>query len=304
MRLTRPLPAVLLAFALVLAPGLAMARAGFGGSFGSRGSRTYMAPPPTNTAPYTAAPLQRSLTPRAAPPAYGQPPAGYRGTGYGGSPFMAGLLGGFIGAGIGGLLFGHGLFGGMHGLGGFVGFLIQVFLIVLLVRWLLRRFAGVAAPAGGGGFAGAMPAGPRPSTAGASAASVPIGPQDYSAFETALREVQAAWSSHDLARMRAAATPEMVSYFADQMAEQASRGVRNVVSGVRLEQGDLAEAWSEGSREYATVGMRFSMNDVTRDAAGRVVDGSPDERVTATEIWTFMRAPGGRWMLSAVQQAR
>jgi predicted lipid-binding transport protein (Tim44 family) len=50
--------------------------------------------------------------------------------------------------------------------------------------------------------------------------------------------------------------------------------------------------------------MRFSMIDVTRDSAGRVVDGSAGEHVTATEIWTFVRARGGRWMLSAIQQAR
>jgi predicted lipid-binding transport protein (Tim44 family) len=76
------------------------------------------------------------------------------------------------------------------------------------------------------------------------------------------------------------------------------------VSDVRLDRGDLAEAWRESGRDYATVAMRFSMIDVTRDAAGRVVDGSPAERVTATELWTFLRVPGGAWVLSAIQQAR
>jgi predicted lipid-binding transport protein (Tim44 family) len=104
--------------------------------------------------------------------------------------------------------------------------------------------------------------------------------------------------------MRAITTPEMLSYFGEQLAEQASQGVRNEVTDVRLLQGDLAQAWSEGSREYATVAMRFSMIDVTRDNTGRIVDGSPSEHVTATELWTFMRAPGGQWILSAIQQAR
>ncbi len=104
--------------------------------------------------------------------------------------------------------------------------------------------------------------------------------------------------------MQRIATPEMVSYFAEQLAEQASRGVRNTVTDVQLEQGDLSEAWTEQGRDYATVAMRFSMIDVTRDAAGRVVDGDPTERTQATEIWTFVRAPGGRWLLSAIQQTR
>ena len=99
------------------------------------------------------------------------------------------------------------------------------------------------------------------------------------------------------------ATPEMVSYFADQLSDQASRGVVNSVTDVRLQSGDLAQAWAEQGREYATVAMRFSMIDVTRNAMGQIVDGSPNEHVTATEIWTFVRVPGGHWILSAIQQA-
>jgi predicted lipid-binding transport protein (Tim44 family) len=133
---------------------------------------------------------------------------------------------------------------------------------------------------------------------------IAIAPTDYQAFEQLLVAIQAAWSAHDLHGLSALLTPEMLSYFADQLAEQASRGVRNTVTDVRLVQGDLAEAWAEGGREYATVAMRFQMIDATYDQAGRVVDGSPTEHVTATEIWTFVRVPGGRWILSAIQQAR
>ena len=53
MRRTSALLAAVAALALALAPGLAEARAGGGGSFGSRGSMTWSAPPPTNTAPYS-----------------------------------------------------------------------------------------------------------------------------------------------------------------------------------------------------------------------------------------------------------
>jgi predicted lipid-binding transport protein (Tim44 family) len=37
---------------------------------------------------------------------------------------------------------------------------------------------------------------------------------------------------------------------------------------------------------------------------GRVVDGDLAVRTQATELWTFVRVPGGRWLLSAIQQAR
>ena len=314
MRRTSLLIAAFAAVSLALAPGLAFARAGAsssgaGASMGSRGSQTYSMPAPTNTAPSGALPLQRSMTPQTQP-SYGTPgmAQGYAAPR---SPFMSGLLGGLIGAGIGGLLFGGGLFHGISGFGGFLGFLLQIFLLVLLARFLFRRFFRGALPA----FAGPNlfartaapggPAGPVPGGGGGPAQRpVTILPADFQAFEQLLQAVQAAWSNHDLGTLRGVSTPEMTSYFAEQLAEQTSRGVRNVVTDVRLEQGDLSEAWAEPGREYATVAMRFSMIDATYDAAGRVVDGDPARRTQAVEIWTFLRAPGGRWVLTAIQQTR
>ena len=306
MRRTRLLLAGFAALALALSPGLADARAGGGSSMGSRGSMTYSAPRSTNTAPYSASPMQRSMTPQSQPsPGYGGAPMyqGQRSSG-----FMSGLMGGLIGAGIGGMLFGHGFMGGGMGGLGFLGLLLQIFLVVVVVRFLYRYFMGSRAPAMAGGpniFArGGMP-GPIPSGAGPSGPpTLAIGPQDYQQFEQLLKGIQASWSAHDLNGMQAMATPEMVSYFSEQMSEQVSRGVRNVVSDVALVSGDLSQAWAEQGREYATVAMRFSMVDVTRDAAGRIVDGSSTEHVTVTEIWTFVRSRGGHWILSAIQQTR
>jgi len=153
------------------------------------------------------------------------------------------------------------------------------------------------------GMPGAM-AGQGGGFSPSAAPPVQLQPSDYQQFEQLLKAIQAAWSAHDLNGLQAMATPEMVSYFSDQLAEQASRGVRNMVTDVALLSGDLSQAWAEQGREYATVAMRFSMIDVTRDQAGRVVDGSPTEHVTATEIWTFLRSRGGHWILSAIQQAR
>ena len=118
-----------------------------------------------------------------------------------------------------------------------------------------------------------------------------------------LKGVNEAWSREDLAALSRLATPEMVGYFRDDYAALAARGWRNETRDVRLEQGDLSEAWSEGARDYATVAMRFSLVDVTREAAtGRVTEGDPERRQMATEVWTFVRVPGGPWQLSAIQQ--
>jgi predicted lipid-binding transport protein (Tim44 family) len=302
--------------ALLLAPGISDARLGGGSSMGSRGSMTFSAPPSTRTAPGVASPMTRSMTPNSPSPS----------PGYNGMPgqmaparsgFMSGLMGGLIGAGIGGLLFGGGFFGHGLGFGGFFGFLLQIFLVVVIGRFLWRMFMGSRSPAlaggpglfarggppGGGMMGGMMGGGAAPQPAGGPP-PITITPADFQEFEQLLKATQAAWSARDLNALRGMSTPEMVGYFSEQLSDHASQGVTNTVTDVRLESGDLAQAWAEAGREYATVAMRFSMIDVTRNGAGQVVDGSPTEHVLATEIWTFVRASGGHWILSAIQQTR
>jgi predicted lipid-binding transport protein (Tim44 family) len=297
---------------------LAEARAGGGSSSGSRGSMTYSAPPSTATAPSAAQPMQRSMTPSPSQPGGAAAAAPSARSG-----LMGGLMGGLIGVGIGGLLFGHGFMGGGMGFLGFIGLLLQIALVFFVVRFLYRYFVTNRSPALAGGpgifarngMGGGMPnsgpsqgAGPMGGGSASAAHGAPppitVTPADYQEFEKLLQSIQYAWSAHDLAALRDMATPEMTTYFEEQIAEQAGRGVRNTVTDVRLESGDLSQAWNEQGRDYATVAMRFSMIDVTRNTSGQVVDGNATERATATEIWTFVRPRGGRWILSAIQQTR
>jgi len=93
----------------------------------------------------------------------------------------------------------------------------------------------------------------------------------------------------------------MLSYFSKQLSQNASRGLVNRVTDVKLLQGDLSESWSEANADYATVAMHFALTDsMVERASGRTVEGgSPSE---VTELWTFMRARGANWLLSAIQQ--
>src|SRR5713101_4182767 len=222
---------------------------------------------------------------------------------------------GFLGAGLFGLLFGHGMMGGLGGIVSFLGLIFQLGLIALVAmflwRWFQRR--NEAAYAGSlyrdsstGGLSGGLGVGGGQSAGGAGARQrsddVGITSADYDAFERLLGEIQTAYSNEDLSALRTHATPEMVSYFSEDLAQNASRGVVNRISDVKLLQGDLAEAWREGSTDYATLAMRFALNDPMVDrAGGRVVEGGPQEVV---ESWTFRRVHGGPWLLSAIQQAR
>jgi predicted lipid-binding transport protein (Tim44 family) len=225
---------------------------------------------------------------------------------------LGGLAAGFIGAGLFGLLFGHGMFGGMGGFASIIGLILQIALIVIVARlafaWWQRRNApafAAAAPGSGAGGSSTHAFGGLGSMFGGNAPAgepLTIEKEDYDAFERLLGEVQAAYSAEALNRLRRVATPEMLSYFSEDMAENASRGLINQVSDVKLLQGDLAEAWREGANEYATVAMRFALTDsMIERASGRIVEGgAPGE---TTELWTFMRSRGGEWLVSAIQQA-
>ena len=137
---------------------------------------------------------------------------------------------------------------------------------------------------------------------GSGSAPLEIVPADYEAFERLLGEIQAAWSSEDVARLRTLASPEMVSYFTGDLEANKARNQVNRTSDVKLLQGDLAEAWREGDTDYASVAMRFSLVDKTIDrSSGRVVEGS-DQPTEVTEVWTFVRPRGASWELSAIQQ--
>jgi predicted lipid-binding transport protein (Tim44 family) len=128
----------------------------------------------------------------------------------------------------------------------------------------------------------------------------------YDVFEKLLREIQAAYGQENTDALGTMTTPEMFSYFSQDLAENAKKGVRNDVSGAKLLQGDLAEAWHEAGSDYATVAMRYSLVDAMVDGAtGRVISGDPAAPQEVTEVWTFRRDdrdPGQGWHLSAIQQ--
>jgi predicted lipid-binding transport protein (Tim44 family) len=291
------------------------------GSFGSRGARTYDAPATTAVAPRQTAPVQRSMTEKSAgTSAQARGAASARSGGMG-----RGLIGGLIAGGLIGALLGGGL-GSLAGAGMLMA-LLQVALIGGIIWFLFRMFrrspsmAGARSPSLAGAHGGAMPSPftrsePRdvPSPApfgsfGGGAAAAPshdiaINDADRQTFERLLIEVQDAFGKEDYARLRERTTPEVMSYFAEELSQNATQGRRNDVIGTELIDAEVSEAWREGSTDYATIAMRYEGIDVMRDrSSGAVVEGDPSRPTQATELWTFKREPQGQWRLSAIQEA-
>ena len=322
-----------------------------GGSFGSRGARTYSVPRTTTTSPGYVSPVQRSMTPGSGAPggAYGggyaggfaprpgQPgyaaPAGQFGSRFGGfgggflgGMLTGGLIGGMMGHGFGGGWGGMGMGGGMGG-GGLLTILLQLALLawgVSLLMKFLRR--GRQAPAGSAAYAShggpwdaqaspfvanppqqpgvggyGAPGGPQP--ASGPAWQIPINQADLDTFDRLLKEIQDAFGREDYAALRERSTPEIMSYLAEELSDNATHGRRNEVTGTRLIQADVGEAWREGDTDYATAAMRYESIDLMRDrTTGAVLSGDPNRPTQTVELWTFARTGAGPWKLSAIQE--
>ncbi|MER9544766.1 Tim44 domain-containing protein [Mesorhizobium sp. M0437] len=296
-----------------------------GGSFGSRGMRTFQPVPPTRVAPQPAAPVERSMSPNAAANNAARQPQAFQRpglfNGLGGSMMRGLLLGGLIG-----VLLGHG-FGGLAGM---LGLLLQVLLFGGAIMLAIRFFRSQAAqsPAsvtagasrGTGTFARNAAARHEPSngptssitgigsgfggTSQANASDeITLTQTDLDTFQQRLTEVQEAFGREDHAALRRLVTPEMVSYLSEELADNAKKGVRNDVSDVSLLEADIAESWREGDRDYATAALRYESRDVTRDRiSGKIVESGADQPTETAELWTFTRQNGGDWKLAAIQQ--
>jgi predicted lipid-binding transport protein (Tim44 family) len=253
---------------------------------------------------------------------------------------MGGLMGGLLMGGLLGMLMG----GGFGGMAGMFGMILQMALIGGAIWLAMRFFAsrrqqqpayGSAgnnrnnAPAptnfrdmmGGnssgnsgipsiGAKAGSAAAAPTP-VADLAQPSVSNGDEigvtgdDLNTFQQMLEGVQTAYAKESYADLRKLCTPEAMSYLAEELSDNATSGVKNDVSNVTLLQGDVAEAWSEDGKDYATVAMRYSSIDVMRDRnTGAIVEGNEHEATESVEHWTFVRTNGGEWLVSAIQDAR
>ena len=298
-----------------------------GGSFGSRGSRTYMAPRQTTMTSGQTAPVQRSMT---QPPVNGAAPAGSQWRSQSAIPaypqaqpasrfggFGGGMIGGLIAGGLIGSMMGHGGGWGMGGGGMGGGFLISIIqLLVLggLIWFVIGFFRRRSASTGGNvdrqnvsqldtgqtpvGQSGSAYMAPSPSTL-----EITITDSDKTAFEHLLNEVQDAFGHEDYGRLRDLTTPEIMSYLSEELSQNATSGRRNDVSATRLIDAEVSEAWQEDNAEYATIAMRYESIDVMRDrTSGAIISGDPKTPTEANEVWTFVRPISGAWKLSAIQE--
>jgi len=309
----------------------AWARAGGGGSSGSRGSRSMSAPKP-----YTAptAPSTSPTRPSTAPGATAPQPAPSSGS------FMRSLGGGLLGGLAGGMLF-HSLFGGPAAQSGTTGAgatggggigLMDILLlagIAYLVYWYIKKKRREASATAGyyqsSGNVELPPQPQYPPVYDLPQGAAPGGDQDLERglaniqqFDSSFNEarfqewctdtffkIQGAWANRDMATVRNLLTDEMHRILqGDAEALKAQKKI-NRLENIAVRSVDITEAWQESGSDFITVRVYANLLDYNVDEiTGQVVEGSKTDPVKFEEYWTFTRSVGNNpWQLSAINQA-
>ena len=273
--------ATLLAIALPVHDAEAK-RLGGGGIKRSVPTQTTPSTPPAQqpTAPNQAAPAKPAQPQQAAAPA-AAPKRSWLGP-------IAGLA-----AGLGlAALASH--FGFGAGLANFMTLLLLGLLAVVVIRFLVRRFAAPKpqlASANGASFRAAEPAwNPVPATASSAAAAVPAD-FDAAGFEKLAKQVfirlQAANDAGDQADLRRFTTPQMYANIQHDLLERGAQAQRTEVLQLDASVVDVATEAGE-----QIVSVRFS---------GLVREKSEQAAEDFDEIWHLVKAGDG-WLIAGIQQ--
>jgi predicted lipid-binding transport protein (Tim44 family) len=307
----------------------AWARAGRGGSMGSRGSRSMSAPKPY-TAPRPATPTPTPTRPIPGPGATTPQPAPSSGG------FLRSFGGGLLGGLAGGLLFrslfgGSAAQGGAGATGGGIGLLDILLLagIAYLIYWYIKKKRQEAdASAGYYQSRGNVELPPQPQYPPAydlPPAAAPAGDQDLERglanirqFDPAFDEgkfqdlcmdtffkIQGAWANRDMTPVRSLLSDEMFQILqGDAEALKAQKKI-NRLENIAVRSVDITEAWQESGADFITARVYANLLDYNVDEiTGQVVEGSKTEPVKFEEYWTLTRPVGDHpWQLSAINQA-
>lgn len=114
--------------------------------------------------------------------------------------------------------------------------------------------------------------------------------------------VVAAFAAGDTAKLQPLLSKDVFGAFADAIrARQAAKETMETKL-VAIKSAEVVETRTEGATGLVTVKIISDQINVTRDAAGQVLEGHPDTAIEKTDFWTFsrpLRARDPNWTLVA-----
>lgn len=120
----------------------------------------------------------------------------------------------------------------------------------------------------------------------------------------AFEMIVAAYAAGDVAALKPLLNAEVFERFRSAVEQRRKAGEKLETTLVGIRSATLVEAELADRLANATVKFVSEQVNVTRDQAGKVVDGDPAKVTTVTDIWTFQRNVRSRdpnWVLIATQ---
>ena len=98
-----------------------------------------------------------------------------------------------------------------------------------------------------------------------------------------------AFAAGERDKLKPLLSEEVYANFEQAIAAREQAGHKAETTLVRIKSADIVEARMEGQSAFVAVKYVSEQINVTRDAAGEVVEGNPDRITEATDVWTFAR---------------
>jgi len=124
--------------------------------------------------------------------------------------------------------------------------------------------------------------------------------------KAAFEMIIAAFANNDTETLRTLLAPPVLANFTGAITQREQAGETLAITVKSIEDVDLSEARMDGRTALVTVRYASHQSRVTRDRAGTIIDGDPNESVETIDLWSFARDTNSsdpNWQLVATRTA-
>ena len=122
--------------------------------------------------------------------------------------------------------------------------------------------------------------------------------------KSAYEMIVMAFAQGDVATLKTLLAKDVFDGFERAIKDREARKEKVETTFVSIDKAEIVAAEARGRMGQLTLRFVSKLITVTRDAAGKVVDGDPEAVVDMTDVWTFARTLGARdpnWQLVATE---
>lgn len=124
--------------------------------------------------------------------------------------------------------------------------------------------------------------------------------QFVSGARAAYEMIVLAFARGDRKALKDLLSPEVYDSFVQVIADREQKGEKVETTFVSIDRSDIVDAELKGAVMHVAVKFASKLITSTKDAAGKVIEGSPDKIVDLVDVWTFAReanSPSPAWAL-------